>query len=333
MAKPKRITRKHSEWDGSLPRRCDYCGATESEQIDNPKCGAQPKRITKVVHGKDCLLCLNGKPCIGLESQKPKVKRITPKRITPKEPKIKNRILSVTIRRMVDENPDTSYLGEYGSSATSEYAIDRAHSEDCASVEPNSERAQKILGHARSQVWSLQEELEKTKIGEEYTGEQAIEWQALDDAYYLLDGLVDEVSGCDCGERGDTERNEYRYFNPNWENYKGCPDEEIRKYCRQDYERMESLNRGNWYYIGIRADAEIEVQVYAGSPPSKPHITYQTQKITSGGLWGIESDSGREYIEEEEKNQLSDLRDQLRGLGFSTRAISTAFKSIEHKES
>ena len=45
-----------------------------------------------------------------------------------------NRILSVVIRRMYDESPDTSWLGEYSNSRESEFSIDRAHSEDCASV-------------------------------------------------------------------------------------------------------------------------------------------------------------------------------------------------------
>jgi hypothetical protein len=38
-------------------------------------------------------------------------------------------------------------------------------------------------------------------------------------------------------------RREYRYFNPS-DNYKGEPAEDIRKYVRQDYERMEAYNRG-----------------------------------------------------------------------------------------
>src|ERR1019366_7105759 len=53
-------------------------------------------------------------------------------------------------------------------------------------------------------------------------------------------------------------RREYRYFNPS-ENYKGEPAEDIRKYVRQDYNRMEQLNAGDWCFIGIRADAEIGV--------------------------------------------------------------------------
>jgi len=65
------------------------------------------------------------------------------------------------------------------------------------------------------------------------------------------------VPECDCDEHGDRERNESRYFNPCWENYKGESPEDIRKYIRQDYERMERLHRGGWCYLGIRAEAEI----------------------------------------------------------------------------
>ena len=41
------------------------------------------------------------------------------------------RIHKVTIKRMVDESPDTSWLGEYSNTAETDYAIDRAHDVDC----------------------------------------------------------------------------------------------------------------------------------------------------------------------------------------------------------
>jgi hypothetical protein len=113
------------------------------------------------------------------------------------------------------------------------------------------------------------------------------------------------------------ERGEPRYFNGNVENYAGESPEDIRKYCQQDYERMERLSRGDWGYLAIRADAEIIVDGVS-------------QEISSGGLWGIESDSDRTYLTEIETEQLSELREQLRAVGFGTRAISTAFKTVTH---
>jgi hypothetical protein len=41
------------------------------------------------------------------------------------------RISQVTIKRMSDADPDTSYLGEYSDRAKTDYAIDRRHSIDC----------------------------------------------------------------------------------------------------------------------------------------------------------------------------------------------------------
>lgn len=119
---------------------------------------------------------------------------------------------------------------------------------------------------------------------------------------------------------GHWNNREYRYFNPNHENYEGCTEEEIRKYCRQDFDRMESLNAGDWYYIGIRAEAIIET----GSGI--------TQRVSSGGLWGIESDSDKSYFEEVQNEELAALKAELVALGFSKRAISKAFKSVQEQE-
>jgi len=234
----------------------------------------------------------------------------------------RKRILSVTVRRIADESPDTSMLGEYSRRPESEYAIDRAHSQDCASVVPANKEAQQTLINARGTVADLQ--------SKERADTQ--EWEALEDAYNLLDSLAEGLQDCDCGEHGDAGRNEYRYFNPNWQNYIGT-EENIRKYTRQDYERMESLNRGDWCYIGIRAQAQVVVSEPANCL-TRRNLSVASgivQTITSAGLWGVESDSDREYLELVEEEELADLKSELKSLGFSSRAISTAFKNIERK--
>jgi len=147
-------------------------------------------------------------------------------------------ILSIVIKHVIDESPDTSYLGEY-SSRRAKFSFDR-----------------KVLG--------------------------------------------------------DQERNEYRYFNPYPNPFDGKDQKEKRemaKQAKQNYKRIESLKNGNWHYIGIRAEAEI-------------NINGIIQNITSGGLYGIESDSGRDYIEEIEKEELNNLKDQLKELGFSEKQIN-----------
>lgn len=78
---------------------------------------------------------------------------------------------------------------------------------------------------------------------------------------------------------------------------------------------MESYNNDDWQYIGVKAQAEIVIDEVC-------------QKITSGGLWGIESDSEESYLKEVESEEMAELRGILYELGFSKRAIATAVKEV-----
>lgn len=97
--------------------------------------------------------------------------------------------------------------------------------------------------------------------------------------------------------------------------------------------RMEDLNQSGWCYIGIGAEAEVSIPTGTFSTAIRGGEEYRIyQTIQSGGLWGIESDSDNDYLESVEKEELAELRSQLTVIGFSSRAISTAFKTIERKE-
>ncbi len=95
----------------------------------------------------------------------------------------------------------------------------------------------------------------------------------------------------------------------------------MRENARKDYERMEAYNASEWSFIGIRAVAHIVIR----HPSSDLWIS---QTITSGGLWGIESDSDESYLRSVEKEQLGELRGILHELGFSTRAIAATVKAM-----
>lgn len=86
----------------------------------------------------------------------------------------------------------------------------------------------------------------------------------------------------------------------------------------QDYKRAEALNRGDWCYLGVFAVAEVV-------------IGETCQRIRSGGLWGIESDSDSSYFAELRAEQLAELKEQLLALGFSRRSVATALKECEDK--
>lgn len=139
------------------------------------------------------------------------------------------------------------------------------------------------------------------------------------------DSAADWNICCHCGEyvanlsedHPSIERSRnYQYFKP----YAGgepAGSEEYQKYGKQDFKRMEELNRGEWYYLGIIAKAEIV------SPNGIVQI------IRSGGLWGIESDSDAAYIESVEKEQLGELKEELAAFGIGERAIEYAMKNMK----
>ena len=286
----------------------------------------------------------------------------------------KKRILSVTIRRMIDESPDTSWLGEYSNRPANEFAIDRAHSEDCESLRlgfDSDGEWQYWNGTAEeslNRVRTFLEGFESPDYDHEssYNGcaegcQACADEEPYNDAIETVWELERSAGECDC-HGGDMERNQFRYFNPSF-NYvtkegrpaDGLTPEDVRKYTRQDYERMESLNAGNWCFVGIRAEAEVQL---TGD---------LIQRITSGGLWGIESDSDKgsycddprhatpcvhdtsrpcpacveecnpkhfhknNYIQEVQNDELSNLKTELLALGFSKRAIATAFKDVQEE--
>ena len=124
--------------------------------------------------------------------------------------------------------------------------------------------------------------------------------------------FVSELSEDDClPERC----REYRFFVPAMTgDQTGNPESP-----KQDFERMEAYNRGDWQMLGIIAKAEI----------FNP-VTNCTQTIRSGGLWGVESDGG-EYLKEVAKEQLSELQAELQALngGIGERAIAYAINNCE----
>lgn len=222
-------------------------------------------------------------------------------------------IEAIKILHIVDDSPDTSTLGNYSDTRESTYSIDRRHTSDCpsVSVEPQeaSERIDRVIDYLNTQrtlAW------DSTPLAEITASSR---YCAVDEALDTVVDLQDSITECNCGA-GEVARNEYRYFNGPIENYKGCSPEEMRKYIAQDYARAEARNNGGWHYIGIRAEATIKIG-----------DTLQT--ISSGGLWGIESDSDDAYLNSVEFDEIANLRAQLTALGFTPRAIDKAVNLSE----
>ena len=111
---------------------------------------------------------------------------------------------------------------------------------------------------------------------------------------------------------------EYRYFVP-YAGGEAPGTADFQKYGKHDWERMEAYERKQWCFVGLRAEAKIVVNGIC-------------QTISSGGLWGIESDSEDAYFAEVAQEELHSLADLLTELGFTKRQINAAVKSHEMVE-
>lgn len=152
-------------------------------------------------------------------------------------------------------------------------------------------------------------------------------------------------------ERGDCWRHEYRYWEPcnnhaalgEWEHVSdnAVNDSflrlplELRQtltestrlakiaiigayYTEQDYLRHEAYNKGEWCCVGVEAVAEYT-------------LNDTIQKMRSGGLYGIESDSREGYFQEVEAEQLEKLKGELVAIGFTVEEID-AYLTSKGKE-
>jgi hypothetical protein len=102
---------------------------------------------------------------------------------------------------------------------------------------------------------------------------------------------------------------DYRFFLPVAGDEKPGT-KEYAEYGMQDFEHMQGLNRGDWAYVGVWAEATVSYPV--GNRGDR-----RLEVLRSGGLWGIESDS-KEYIKETAKDELADLKEHLQKFGVST---------------
>jgi hypothetical protein len=99
--------------------------------------------------------------------------------------------------------------------------------------------------------------------------------------------------------------------------YFNAENVENMKQARQNYKRICKYCSDEIMDYGVIAEAEILTQ------PAGANY-WKIDKITSGGLWGMPSDSGDEYFKEEANNQLAELQETLKEFGFSDKEINGA---------
>lgn len=70
-------------------------------------------------------------------------------------------------------------------------------------------------------------------------------------------------------------------------------------------ERKAEYERGDFAFVGVRAEADVVIEGVV-------------QTLTSGGIWGVESDAGDEYLTGFGADEYADLRKILTSIGVST---------------
>lgn len=77
-----------------------------------------------------------------------------------------------------------------------------------------------------------------------------------------------------------------------------------------DETRLDAFYEGAWHMMGIQASATFLI-------PLNGH--YVTQTVTSPGLWGIESDSDEDYLDQVFTDECVNLTEMLQMLGVTVR--------------
>ena len=78
-------------------------------------------------------------------------------------------------------------------------------------------------------------------------------------------------------------------------------------------DRLNEYRNDDFYFVGIRASVTVQI-------PHGKDGTKILQTITSPGLWGIESDSGKEYFQSVFAEESEVLADMLKALNVKVTA-------------
>jgi len=207
------------------------------------------------------------------------------------------KIESVRIKHILDKSPDTSWIGEYTDKAD-EWSICR----HCGEYLYNAERYDRLTSILEDEIFWMEEWEEDETHPVVYDAMQT----ALNKFFNRQHDCPHSIRKCN-------------YFKPY-----ACGEPEGSKnyqnYGLEDYKRMEALNRGDFSFIGIMAEATVSYSTGNGNR--------RLETFTSGGLWGIESDSSDDYIKEVEEQELDDLKEHLTKFGVDVSALP----EIEHND-
>ena len=98
-------------------------------------------------------------------------------------------------------------------------------------------------------------------------------------------------------------------------NYFNADNVEDMQQAQQNYKRIMQYENGSVCDYGITAYAKLSTD------QDTVPVSFLINTISSGGLWGISSDSEQSYIKSVGKEQLIELKKVLLSLGFTKKEI------------
>ena len=209
---------------------------------------------------------------------------------TKRDPSGPMRVDWVHVKWVNDDDPDLSWLGDYTDRPTTPFFIDRREGR---LIGPDNKDWACHLSTARRDYYRNFESCNHRQPGLKANWEHC-------GADYLN------------GKRRPTPAEETRFgkFAINWRITRRRPLAfwlDLLYTC-EDYERREDYGNG-WRMQGCSAEATVSYPCGNGSR--------RLESFQSGGLYGVESDSERDYMEEVEQEQLADLVQHLSYFGIS----------------
>lgn len=109
-----------------------------------------------------------------------------------------------------------------------------------------------------------------------------------------------------------------RFFEPP-ENGEKVGSKEWKKYAAQSFNRAKRFYNGSLIMVGVYAAVFIDTE------------NGDTQKITTNGLWNIESDSDRSYFVEVAQEETEELKSTLIALNVDLSDFDTFFNDAIEK--
>lgn len=172
---------------------------------------------------------------------------------------------------------------------------------------------QRILVHE-----DLDEGLDQAPFGGKFTDEIEDGW-VIDRKRGEYVAVLSEID--ESYEVPSLDAREYRFFKPEAGGEKPGT-EDFRKYGLQDWERAEALERCEWCYLRVWAEARVVARFEGGNCGTM-------QRIRSSGTGGIPSDDDYADVVDDE---LGSLKAELLAFGMEENEIDAAIAAMKKKE-